>query len=309
MKTFTSEYAAHVLGPVTTLAICWKITKNNGDVILGTNHDRNIVISETNIGVAVSASSGFDLVGTYAATSGITGSDIKSSSDMSVDNMEVQGAVKQPDMVFDDVSVADIEAGLLDAAQVTTFRLNWKNPDNYQEVLRHGVLGELNRTSEGRYIEEALGLTQVLQQMIGRTCGDRCDVAEFGDIRCKLDVAALAVTGTVTTVVSKRRFGAAMDFDSAAADQGYFNLGKLTFTSGANDGFTKQVKNDSVGSVEGEFDMWEVFPNDVLPGDQFSVIPGCDRRYETCRDVFNNLVNFRGPGIFTPGMDQIIRAP
>ncbi len=305
MRNYSTAYAAHIAGSKTTLALCWRITKTNGDVVLGTDHDRSIPITVTNIGVE----STLDLTGVYLAKSGITASSITSSNDMSVDNMEVKGAVSRSPDLHIDISVADIEAGLLDSAQVTTFRVNWANPDDFQDVLRYGYLGEVSRTDEGEYTSEVRGLVQVLQQTIGRTCGDRCDVAEFGDGRCKLDVPALTVDGTVDSVTSRKRFSTTLTLDSSAPDPGYFTLGKLTMTSGDNQTYVRQVKNDSVDGVLGEIELWEPFPVDLEPGDTFTLSPGCDRRYETCRDVHNNLINFRGPGYFTPGMDAIIRAP
>lgn len=308
MKNFSTAYADHIASGSTTLAICWRIVKKNGELILGTTHDRNITVTQTNIGMEVS-SPGFDLTGTYRASSGITASDIVSGSDMSVDNTEVKGAISRRPDLYIDVSVADMEAGLLDSAEVTTFRVNWQNPDDFQDVMRHGYLGEHSRTAEGEYRQEVRGLTQVLQQTIGRTCGERCDVAEFGDARCKKDVAALTVTGTITSVTDRKRFSASLTPIDSSTNNGYFTLGKLTMTSGDNDTYVRQVKNDSVGDVLGEFELWEPFPVDLEIGDTFTLTPGCDRRYETCRDVHDNLINFRGPGIFVPGMDSIIRAP
>lgn len=276
MKNFSPAYAAHLRGPVTTLAICWRIVKKNGRLILGTTHDRDIPIDVTNIGVGDAGSPAFSLEGRYKASAGITGSDISSSSDMSVDNMEVKGAI-QPDM-FIDITVADIEAGLLDSAQVTTFKVNWQDPDDFQEVLRHGSLGEISRTAEGEYRTEVRGLTQLLQQTIGRNCGDRCDVAVFGDSRCKFNVEALRITGVVTSVTGRREFVATLDDGASPVSQVHVRL-------------------------------WDAFPLDVDIGDQFSVLPECDRRWETCRFIYNNLINFRGPGLFSPGMDSILAAP
>lgn len=306
MRTFSPNYLAHISQPVTTLGVCWRIVKRDGSLILGTDHDRNIPIVSTNIGMSL-GSPEFDLSGVYKASAGITGSDVRSTSDMAVDNMEVNGAIDV--QVFGDITVAEIESGLLDGAQVTTFRVNWQDPDDFQDVMRHGFLGEIARTSEGRYTTEVRGLTQVLQQVVGRTAGDRCDVHEFGDARCKFDIGAHTVTGVVTSVTDRRRFAAALDLGSPTPTSGFFNLGKLSWTVGDNQGFVGQVKNDSVGSVLGNIEMWEAFYNDVQVGDEFTLAPGCDRLYSTCRDRFDNLVNFRGPGVFTPGMDQIIRAP
>ena len=42
-----------------------------------------------------------------------------------------------------------------------------------------------------------------------------------------------------------------------------------------------------------------LFP--VAPGDQFELLPGCDRTTATCANIFNNAVNFGGfPYIPTP---------
>lgn len=306
MKQYSVAYAAHLREPITTLAICWRITKRNGDFILGTNHDRDIIITTTEIGVEVSPSV-FELGGTYRASAGITASDVKWGADMSVDNMEVLGAI-DPDL-FVDVSIADVEAGLLDTAQVTTFRLNWQNPDDFQEVLRHGTLGQIRWNSDREYRTEVRGLNQILQQTIGRTCGERCDVEEFGDERCKFNLPAATVTGTVTSVTNRREFATTLDLVGPAPASGYFNLGKLTMTSGENAGYSRQVRDDSQSSVLGNIALWEAFPLDVQPGDEFTMSPGCDRRRETCKDVHNNLINMRAPGIFVPGMDEIIRAP
>jgi uncharacterized phage protein (TIGR02218 family) len=301
VKSYSPAYAAHLRQPVTTLAICWRVEKNNGQLILGTDHDRDITISSDG------ASPDNPLAGTYLASAGITGSDVRSSSDMSVDNMEVVGALA-PDL-FMDITVADIESGVLDAAPVYTFQVNWSAPDDYQDIKRRGYLGDITRTSEGRYQTEIRGLTQVLQQTIGRNAGDRCDVAEFGDSRCKKDVAAITVPGTVTSVTSRRRFNTSLTLGMPAPVSPYFRLGKLTWLTGNNTGFTGQVKLDNVDTVLGNLEMWENFPLTVQIGDTFTLTPGCDRRYETCKDVHNNLINMRAPGLFVPGMDEIIRAP
>jgi uncharacterized phage protein (TIGR02218 family) len=47
-------------------------------------------------------------------------------------------------------------------------------------------------------------------------------------------------------------------------------------------------------------------PEPIAAGDTFIVTAGCDKRFETCRDRFNNIVNYRGfPHI--PGNDFVTR--
>lgn len=310
MKEFPLAFREHIRQPVTTLAVCWRLVKTNGDMILGTNHDRDIHITETNI-VGPVGSPPFDLSGVYKAGAGITASSIKGSSDMSVDNMEVDGALQsvqpEPDL-FIDVSMQDIKAGLYDGAGVTTFQVNWQDPDGHQDILRHGFFGQVNWDSEGRYKTEIRGLLQVLQQNIGRTCGENCDVEEFGDSRCKLDLTAHTVTGVVTSVTSNKQFVTNLSLNSPSQENGAFNYGKLTWTTGENAGYFGQVKDDSLESQLGSLVMNEEFPFDVEIGDEFVLIEGCNRRADRCKQL-GNYVNFRGPGILVPGMDEIVRAP
>ncbi|RMA42141.1 hypothetical protein D9R08_11880 [Rhodophyticola porphyridii] len=59
-----------------------------------------------------------------------------------------------------------------------------------------------------------------------------------------------------------------------------------------------------VRSVE----LWEPFRAPVAPGDMIRLEAGCDKRMETCRLKFNNLLNFRGfPDI--PGDDWLMSYP
>lgn len=299
MKAMPESYLEHLRSGNTTLATCWQVEKSDGTFIRGTDHDRDITISE--------GSPSNPLGGTYRAAAGITGSASRSASDMSVDNMEVNGAIDV--QLFGDITVADIESGLLDGVPVTTFRVNWQQPDDYQEIIRRGYLGEIKRTSEGQYTTEIRGLTQLLQQTIGRTAGNRCDVDEFGDARCKFNVSNLLAQGTVTAVYSDRRFDATLTFPNTAGSAGLYLLGKLTWTAGNNRNFTGQVKRDAAVDTLGQLEVWEPFFYEPEIGDTFDLLPGCDRRYLTCRDTFQNLVNFRGPAYFAPGMDAIIRAP
>jgi uncharacterized phage protein (TIGR02218 family) len=278
------------------LTICGVIEKNDGTFVQCTQHDEDIEI-ETG-----------DLAGVYFSTATVTGSDIKSSSDMSVDNLEVSGQITDG-TVFTGFTAADIEADLFDNAPFQTFLCQWDDPSAWQKVLRRGYLGEITRTAEGAFQCEWRGIFQLYQQNIGRTYGERCDVKRFGDARCKLSAFDLAAIGTVTAVYSRRRFDSTLALPGSPVLQGYFSLGELTWLSGANAGYLHQVKRDSVDNVQGHMETWESFPRDVQVGDQYRVSPGCDRLFSTCKDTFENVINFRGHGRWIPGIPQIIRAP
>ena len=286
----------HLTSEVTTLAVCWRVTRRDAQVILGTQHDEDLF-------VAVNTTD-FDLSGAYIARAGITGSSVSGTSDMSVDNMEVDGALNSSDLTFVDLSAADIEAGLFDGAEIKLFLVNWEDPDQFQIILRSGTLGEIFRTSEGRYRTELRGLAQQLTQNIVRTYGSSCD-AELGDARCSVDVGALTLTGTVTAATSNRQFSASIFYGSPVAEEGYFNGGLITWTSGENANFSMEVKLDAYGSPA-EILLYLPMPKDIAPGDAFTIRPGCDKSAAMCKGRFANLVNFRGHGAWVPGMGEVM---
>lgn len=265
VRQIPSALAAHLQGELSTLAVCWRVGRRDGVLILGTEHDQDVTIGE-------GGSPPNPYAGTYVAQAGITGSSVRSTSDMSVDNMEVEGAVTDGDLQLVDLTAADIEAGLLDDAAVTLFLVNWASPDDGQIVLRTGNIGEIRRTAEGQYRTELRGLAQRLSQTIGRTYGSSCD-AELGDSRCKVDIDALTVTGEVLEVTDNRRFRASIEYGSPAAVM--------------------------------DLELYLAMPRDIVVGDTFTIQPGCDKSLIMCRERFSNLVNFRGHGFWTPGIGNL----
>jgi uncharacterized phage protein (TIGR02218 family) len=296
MRSIEAELLAHLRGEVSTLALCWTIEKGNGEIIRSTDHDRDIEIAAGRY------------AGRYRSVSNITGSDVRSTSDMSVDNMEVDGAFLD-EWEIPDITVAEIEAGLLDNAPVEVFGVNYNAPDQGQLIERRGYLGIPARDSDGRYKVEVRGMAQRLSQDIGWTYSDRCNVVEFGDSRCGFNIAAATREAIVTAVTSRRRFDIEITAGAAAPTPTYFDGAKLTFTSGDNTDFFREVKRAVIAGSTLTITTWEEFPADPAIGDTLNLPPACNRLISTCRDVHNNVVNFRGYGVYVPGMLAIIRGP
>jgi uncharacterized phage protein (TIGR02218 family) len=290
MRSIPAPLAAHLAQNVTTLAVCWRVTRKDNVLILGTEHDADITVSAA------------PYAGTYVAQAGITGSDVRSTSDMSVDNLEVTGAVNKGDLQLVDLSAADIEAGLFDDASVTLFMVNWQAPDDGQIVLRTGRIGEISRTEEGQYKAELRGLAQRLSQIPVRTYGASCD-AELGDARCGYVFAPGDIsTGVVTDVFAARRFEATF---AESKPVNYYSGGLLIWDTGDNAGFSIEVKADALGSPP-EVEIYLAMPYPIQIGDTFTVKPGCDKSPASCKMKFNNLVNFRGHGAWVPGAEEAI---
>ncbi len=293
MKSIPGLLQTHLDGDTTTLALCWVILKRNGDYIRGTTHDRDVPVASGSY------------AGTYKASSNITPSNVKSNADLAVDNLDVTGAWAD-NTVRVDITRADIEARNLDFASVRTFFANWRAPDDGQVPMRSGFLGPITYDSSGGYTTQVRGLAQLLQQNIVQTYSDKCTVKRLGDARCKLDVAALSITATVTTVVSRREFTVS---GIVAQPAGYFSLGNLVGLTGDNMGFLRQIRIDDVADETGHVSLFEAFPVDVAPGDTFTMSPGCDRLPTTCRTKFDNWRNNRAYGELIPGIDLLLAGP
>jgi uncharacterized phage protein (TIGR02218 family) len=111
------------------------------------------------------------------------------------------------------------------------------------------------------------------------------------DAGCALTAATYTVTGTVS---GGSTTGTGSNLTQA---NGWFDLGTITFTSGANNGATRAVRSYLQSSGAVTFDR----PLSSAPadGDTFSIKPGCDKRLTTCETKYSNRAHFRG-FVFVP---------
>lgn len=70
----------------------------------------------------------------------------------------------------------------------------------------------------------------------------------------------------------------------------YYQIGIIRFLKGKNRGLSRTIRQN----VDGILHLMSPFPFKPEMGDEFEVFPGCDKRPQTCRDKFNNKVNFKG---------------
>jgi uncharacterized phage protein (TIGR02218 family) len=299
---------ADMQSDLTTIAFLWTIEMANGKIIRGTEHDLDITIPG---GTDSPVNSPEKYAGTYYAIANVTGGDVASNTDLSVDNLEVHGAFpnapgESPYTEILDITVAEIEAGLLDMAPVSVLVCSWQHPEHGFYLLRSGYLGAITRTSDGKYTTEVRGLSQLLAQAVVRTFSSTCNVVKFGDHRCRFNVAAITVSGTADASANLQTFP--VDLTGQASPPYPYVGGTLTFTSGANAGFSREVKTDPNfnGGVIGFF---EQFPNAINDGDAFTLSPGCDRQPNTCKHIYGNFEHWRGYGIFVPGVLALMAGP
>lgn len=276
MKPTTPALAAHLAGEVTTLATCWRLERADGWVRGFTDHDRELVVDGL----------------TYVASTGFLPSAIKTASDLSVDNLDVDG-------FLDDAALRaeDLIAGLFDGARIEVFIVNWADLGQGRLLLRKGFLGEIKRADQ-RFSAEIRGLSNRLQQTAGKLYSRLCRV-DLGSSECGVALGPRTDTYAVTQVIAADTVRIV-----TARATGFFTFGKATFTTGANAGAVNEVLLHDGQTIR----LFVPMPRPIVVGDQIVLVAGCDKTPETCNAKFANILNFRGePHI--PGNDKVFSYP
>ena len=179
-----------------------------------------------------------------------------------------------------------IERGLMDGAGFRIDRLFMDSSGNQiGTVVRFsgfiGPVEELTRSSAKITVNAATAYLNMQVPSIILQPG--CTNTLF-DPRCGLSKPTFANSLTVQSGSTVNKI-----LTTSAQLTGYFDNGQLVFTSGANNGLTKAIRQ-YIGGI--------IYFNSPLPfapnaGDTFLAYPGCDKTQSTC-GRFNNLANFEG---------------
>jgi uncharacterized phage protein (TIGR02218 family) len=212
---------------------------------------------------------------------------------------ELSGFIRAGAIEFD-----DLRGGLFDDCEIVESLVDWKYPfegafrkkifkttdidfDNHEVTFHVGGLAVLIDTSVGK--------------LYGRLCGN-----DLGDARCQVNLATFTDTGAVVRDVTDRKTFRGDHAGFTGEDDRHFNFGRITFTSGANDGITREVREGNLFfEDEFTFKMFQRFPKPIEVGDTFDIIAGCDRRPTTCEDKFSNTINLAAFH-HMPGFNQTI---
>jgi uncharacterized phage protein (TIGR02218 family) len=283
MAGMTDAFKAHLESGRTTLCRAWAVTRTDGVVLGFTDHDCPLT---------------FDGI-SFKPDSGLTAKALQQGTGLAVDNTEAMGVLS--DAV---IREQDIDAGRFDGAEVRAWLVNWADPDVRWLQFR-GSLGEIRRAG-GAFHAELRGLTEMLNTPQGRVYQKPC-TAVLGDSACRFDLAQPGYRAELAaeTVEEQREFrwGALQGYEP-----GWFRRGRLTVLSGAAEGLWGVIKQDRSVSEARVIELWEPLGLEIAPGDMIRLDPGCDKRPETCRLKFANLINFQGfPDI--PGEDWMLAVP
>lgn len=276
-------FRAHVESGLTSLCRCWAITRADGVQYGFTDHDLALEFE----GII------------FKADTGLSALALQQSTGLSVDNTEAIGALSDAA-----VREEDIEAGRFDGAEVRAWLVNWADV-SVRWLQFRGVIGEVRRGG-GAFRADLRGLTEMLNRPLGRVYQKPC-TAVLGDGSCGFDTDTLGYCEhrPVESVEDARIFRWS---DIAGFEPGWFARGRLTVLSGAAAGLWGAIKQDRQEGGSRVIELWEPVRGGIAAGDAVRLEAGCDKRLETCRLKFNNLINFQGfPDI--PGEDWVVAVP
>ena len=277
-KVIPIALAAHMASGSTTLAHLLKVVRKDGEVFAFTSWPSDLVVG----GVSYLAGPGLDVSGLVI------------SAGLAVDNLELT--------TLDDGTTftsADVLTGKWRNANFTIARCNARSISDGVEVRMVGTLGNV-ALREGHVVAELRGLQQILQEPIGSVTSKTCR-ARLGDALCTVNLAPFTYTASVTSMTNNQVFTASAL--TQAAD--YFGEGILTWTSGPSAGLSFKVKLHAAGGA-----LTLMLPPllTVAVGHTFSIVAGCRKRLDDCRDKFNNVLNMQAEP-HLPGIDALTKPP
>ena len=262
-------------GPLTSLALCWRVERRDGAGFGLTSHDAALRIGETN----------------YVAEPGMLPAAIERGLGLAESDSEIAGAITSAAL-----AEADLLMGRWDGARVSLAAVNWEDPDADSLTLIVGEIGEV-RIEDTEYKAGLRGAAAKLSRSICPETSSECR-AELGDEQCRVDLS-----GRVRRCV----VGGEVEANELLLDQAIddaFLWGRARFLSGENTG----LSNVTVAIDGGRVALRDTMRGAVAVGDRIELREGCDKRFATCCERFDNAVNFRGEP-HLPGNDLLTRYP
>lgn len=261
-------------GNVSSLSFCWRIERADGAGLALTSHDETVVRD----GVE------------HRPDPGVVPAAISRSLGLEPHSSEIAGA-----LTADALSGGDLELGRWDGARVTLSAVDWEDVQAPSLRLIGGKLGDVS-VSGGSFSADLLGAESRLNEAVCPSTSPECR-AEFGDNRCRVDLAGRTARARIVAVDGGR-----LQVDRTFDER--FLFGRIRYLAGANCGSTSVV----IG-VEGDTITVRDLPRGAVePGCVVEVREGCDKRFETCVNRFVNALNFRGEP-HLPGTDLLTRYP
>ncbi len=272
--TVTNNHRSSLTRPVKHWAFLWKAIRQDRAKFYWTDHDEEIPFS-TGGGVGTV---------TYSPIGGVNIEAVRKTSDGSKAETSLRGAIES-----DNVTADDIRGGKWRGAYFTQYLIDWTAPFKGPIITTEFYATDAKWDAE-RFEFAVEGVMHfVISTNIGRVASRDCSHvfgATFGrpaaEVGCRYDIGADSEADIIVdTVDDDNRI---IDIDDASITtqaSGYYDLGTITFATGANAGCPPlEIKtyNPSGEIVKLNYPA----PFNIAAGDRFTISRGCDHSWDSC---------------------------
>jgi uncharacterized phage protein (TIGR02218 family) len=274
----------HLAQNATFLIPIWKMTATDTTVAAYAAHTRNLTYNSVNYQAApVEPSQASQTLGIQSANH----SELFGVLDTTVTEQDIQGGKWKNAKIVTEMIVIDPATGQ-PSATVT---------DSIQKM--KGQAGKFT-INNGTFRLEFRSLADLTGQTIGALTSPVDRNRSLLDLVGAGAIATYTFARSVTAVTSRSVF----TVGGGAFDNDYFRYGKVTFTSGANNGRAMEIKSSTGNVLTLQLPMM----SDIAIGNNVSLIAGYDGSIEQARDKFGAGENFDGE-FMLPGIRGIITYP
>jgi uncharacterized phage protein (TIGR02218 family) len=186
-----------------------------------------------------------------------------------------------------------VREGVFDGAELIYSAAFWPADSGYsRQVIPTGTIqkyvGRVGEVDASRNLATFTinSYLELLDQNMPRNLFSAGCVNTLYDASCTLNAANFTSSGTALNGSLNWVISSAVPNPSPYS----YNLGVVTFTSGANNGVSRTVKSFSSGTIQ----LIAPFPSVPANGDTFNISAGCPKLQSYCAVGMNNLSNFRG---------------
>lgn len=246
--------------------LCLRVECRNGTAIRITRYPYDLTMSNGQV---------------YLSAAGASFSTSVSETSFAASSVDLEGFVGLAGIGRDEVA-----SGIFDGATCKLFKTSFLTPVEDEETVDRATLGRTILEDDG-YRIELMGLVDLLSQPVVDSVSPMCRSLfggqEYGG--CKVNLAAVTVTGAITSVTSPL-----VIVDTARTEAtDHFGAGVIRFTSGDNAGLA-DIRVDGFSAGVLTLANSPYYP--VIAGTTYELEPGCRKRLEDCQR-HNNVARMK----------------
>lgn len=195
-----------------------------------------------------------------------------------LNDIEQNGEISMEIVKNDNINVEELSSSRVFIRILTS--------DNKSIIIFSGFISSIKYTEHSLVINVLPNIAK-LNYSIGELFSPLCREC-LGSDKCRVKLDDYKSTGIITSIISNDCFIGNHQLNKAT-NTGYYQYGIIKFLSGKLSGISMQIKDEKDGKI---YLLQQT--NLISINDKYEIFAGCDKTLKTCKEKFNNTLNFRG---------------